>query len=68
MQALLFEGVEAAGTGPTAELWWERDEGFAELKSPAGMLEGMSIGERVKLSLVQGERGQSTPPGPSSLE
>lgn len=68
MQALLCEGVEAAGTGPTAELWWERDEGLTELKSPAGMLEGMSAGERVKLSLVQGERGQSTPPGPPSLE
>lgn len=40
VQALLCGGVEAAGPSLMAELWWERGEGLAKLKSPAEVLEG----------------------------
>ena len=70
VQALLRDGVVAAGPSPTAEQWWESSEGLAKLKISAGMLEGtkLSVGDRSKLSLVQGERGQIAPPGPPPLQ
>ena len=70
VQAPLCEEVEAAGPSPMAELWWESSEGLAKLKSPAGVLEGTELraGDRAKLSLVQGERGQIAPPGPPPLQ
>lgn len=69
VQAPLGEGVEAVGSSPTAELRWDSSEGLAELKSPAGVLEGTELGagDRAKLSLAQGERGQIAPPGPPPL-